>query len=161
MQQSWKRKNWSLSRFLRASLTSWTSSSGEETFPARFLNPFSCLSNGRKNPFSPTFLQVRQPRHCPSIHPLIKVILQKHASYQPLHRSNAAPPGRQPENGRSALPAVGVQRLQQDPERPGCSCLHGTKVTCEEKRLARYGAAEIKHICTVYTDHPRFDTKPV
>lgn len=114
-----------------------------------------------KTPFSPTLLQVRQPRHRPSIHSLIKVILKKHASYQPLHRANAAPPGRQPENGRSALPAVGVQRLQQDPERPGCSCLHGTEVTCEEKRLARYGAAEIKPICTVYTHHPRFDTKPV
>lgn len=30
MQQSWKRKNWSLSRSLRASLTFWTSSSGEK-----------------------------------------------------------------------------------------------------------------------------------
>lgn len=51
MQQSWKRKNWSLSRFLRASLTFWISSSGEKTFPARFLKPFFCSRNARKNPF--------------------------------------------------------------------------------------------------------------
>lgn len=94
----------------------------------------------------PTLLQVCQPRHCPSIHPLIKVILKERASYQPLHCSNAAPPGRPPENGRSALPAVGVQRLQQDPEWPGCSGLHGTEVMCERKHLARYSAAEIKPV---------------
>lgn len=82
-------------------------------------------------------LQVCQPCYCPSIHPLVKVILKKHISYQPLHCSNAAPLGRQPENGCSALPAVGVQCFQQNPERPSCSCLHGTEVTSEMQHLHR------------------------
>lgn len=82
-----------------------------------------------------TLMQVCQPRCCPSIYSVIKIILKKHASYQPLHRSNVAPLGRQPENGCPALPAVGLQRFQQDPEWPSCSCLHGTEVTCEKKHL--------------------------
>jgi len=73
--------------------------------------------------------QVCQPQCCASIPPLIKIILRKHTSHEPLHRSNAAPLGCWPENGRPDFPAVSLQPFQQDPKWPRCSCLQGTVIT--------------------------------